>query len=104
MGDEQLVGESHRQRMARTVQANRQAAKRQKLAEHRSAECSFSQSVLVICGQEDLRLLDGRDTCQGLHCASGPYFGLGCKKISTQVLQFLFCDMVTSPKDTVFDF
>lgn len=33
VGDEQLVGESHRQRMARSVQANRQAAKRQKLAE-----------------------------------------------------------------------
>lgn len=41
MGDEQLVGESHRQRMGRTVPANRQAAKRQKLAESRSAECNF---------------------------------------------------------------
>lgn len=33
MGDEQLVGESHRQWMAKTVEANRQAAKRQNLAE-----------------------------------------------------------------------
>lgn len=33
VGDEQLVGENHRQWMAKTVQANRQAAKRQNLAE-----------------------------------------------------------------------
>lgn len=46
MGDEQLVGESHRQRMARAGRANLQAAKRQRLAENRN----FFSSLPFICG------------------------------------------------------